>query len=96
MKVISATTKVILTTNKLMSAHKSDLGHKKLILSTEEAITFTFKLILVDTKVILATNNFMSVPKKVIPATTKVILTTNNLISARESDLCHKKTYFVY
>ena len=29
LKVISAITKVILTTNSLMSARKSDLGHKK-------------------------------------------------------------------
>ena len=79
-----------------MSARKSDLGQKQLILCTEEVITFTLKLISVDTKVILATNNLMLVPKKVIPATTKVILTTNNLMSARESDLGHKKTDLVY
>ena len=33
LKVISATTQVILITNNLMSARKSDLGHKQLILS---------------------------------------------------------------
>ena len=51
---ISATTKVLFTTNNLMSAHKSDLGHKRLILSTKEVITFTSQVISSDTKVILA------------------------------------------
>ena len=45
-----------------MSTRKSDTGHKKLILSTEEVIKFTLKVISADKKVILDTNNLMSVP----------------------------------
>ena len=41
-KVIPATTKVILTTNNLMLARECDLGHKKLILSTEESDHINF------------------------------------------------------
>ena len=65
--VISATTKVILDTNKLVSASDKDISATtKVILDTAEVITSPLKFISATTKVILATKEAITHTLKVI------------------------------
>ena len=52
-----------------------------MILSTEEVITATFKVISATAKVILATEEVITTTLKVISASAKVILATNHPLS---------------
>ena len=52
----------------------------KVILTTEEVMTATLKVILSTTKVILTTDEVIRTTLKVISATTKVILTTEEVL----------------
>ena len=58
------------------------MATNKLILSTEEVITATLKVISATTKVILATEEVIITTLKVISATTKVILATEEVTTA--------------
>ena len=54
----------------------------KVILTTEEVITTTLKVISATTKVILATAEVITATLKVLSTTTKVILATEEVITA--------------
>ena len=77
----------------------------KVILTTEEVITATLKMISATTKVILATEEVTTATLKVISVTTKVILTTEDVhlgrpwygrkLSIQSQTICHDQRNMV-
>ena len=90
--MISATTKVILVSEKVTTATlKIISATTKVILATEEVRTATLKVISASTKVLLVTNNTLSTPKKWYRPLQKWLYSS---IKHHLADHNHFKSYF--